>query len=271
MSKTMKIILLVLAGIVGGIWGWLDNAPSHSYHEEAAEEVDGAGIEIEYATTLSDRPEQIIKHTAYTVSFNSEWQLPNWVGYELTNNETFGDVPRSKKFTTDPLVEGRCATTDDYTHSGYDRGHMAPAADMKWSQTAMDESFYTTNICPQNRNLNAGDWNDLEEYARVWARMYNYIYIVCGPVVGKNPKTIGENKVAVPEGFFKVFLRKDKPTNSWKTIAFYFKNEAGNRDLDVYIKSVNEIEAISGIDFFAFLPDDIEESVESQKTDEGWL
>jgi endonuclease G len=142
---------------------------------------------------------------------------------------------------------------------------------MKWSQTAMDESFYTSNICPQNRNLNAGDWNDLEEYARVWARMYNYIYIVCGPVVGKNPKTIGENKVAVPEGFFKVFLRKDKPTNSWKTIAFYFKNEAGNRNLDVYIKSVNEIEAISGIDFFAFLPDDIEESVESQKTDEGWL
>ena len=268
MSKTMKIILLVLGGIVGGIWGWLDNAPSHSYHKEDVEELDGNGIEIEYASSLTDRPEQIIEHTAYTVSFNSEWQLPNWVGYELTADETFGDVPRSKKFTTDPMVIGRCATTNDYTRSGYDRGHMAPAADMKWSQTAMDESFYTTNICPQNKNLNKGDWNDLEELARDWAREYGSVYIVCGPVVKPNCKTIGENNVAVPEAFFKVFLRKDG--NSWKSIGFYFENKSGSRDLKTYVLSVNDIEKRIGIDFFHLLPNDVQESVESQNSPMQW-
>lgn len=127
---------------------------------------------IELPQLASIRPEQIIEHLAYTVSYNHDWNLPNWVAYELTSEELYGDVKRSNHFAPDPLVSGDPVVTDDYSHSDYDRGHMAPAADMKWSEQAMRESFYMSNICPQNQNLNRGDWNDLEELARDWARKY---------------------------------------------------------------------------------------------------
>jgi endonuclease G len=153
--------------------------------------------------------EQIIEHLAYTVSYNHDWNLPNWVAYELTNDELYGNVERSNHFAPDPLVYGDPVVTYDYTHSGYDRGHMVPAADMKWSEKAMRESFYMTNICPQNQNLNRGDWNDLEELARDWARKYGNLYIACGPLVSQDYRTIGQNKkIAIPNAFFKVFLRQ---------------------------------------------------------------
>ena len=205
--------------------------------------------------------EQIIEHLAYTVSYNHDWNLPNWVAYELTNDEIFGDIKRTNNFAPDPLVHGDPVVTYDYTHSGYDRGHMAPAADMKWSEQAMRESFYMTNICPQNQNLNRGDWNDLEELARDWARKYGSIYIACGPIVRGENVTIGNNhRIVVPSAFYKVFLRKDN--SSWTSIGFMFENEAGNKPLMTYMTSVDDIENITGIDFFYNLPDSIEEHIE---------
>ena len=213
--------------------------------------------------------EQIIEHLAYTVSYNHDWNLPNWVAYELTNNELYGNVERSNHFTPDPLVHGDPVVTYDYTHSGYDRGHMAPAADMKWSEQAMRESFYMTNICPQNQNLNRGDWNDLEELARDWAKKYGNIYIACGPLVPKDYKVIGQNKkIAIPGSFFKVFLR---PTEtSWTAIGFVMPNQAGNRPLMTYILSIDEVEQLSGIDFFYNLPDCIEDDVEKEFSISDW-
>ena len=107
------------------------------------------------------------------------------------------------------------------TKSGYDRGHMAPAADMKWSKQAMEESFYMSNICPQNPNLNRGDWNDLEEKSRQWAKKYGAVYIACGPIYDtKRPKRIGNNKVAVPHAFYKVILINDKKNTASHRIYF---------------------------------------------------
>ena len=138
---------------------------------------------------------------------------------------------------------------------------MVPAADMKWSEKAMRESFYMTNICPQNQNLNRGDWNDLEELARDWARKYGNIYIACGPIVYHENVTIGNNhRIVVPSAFYKVFLRKDN--SSWTSIGFMFENEAGNKPLMTYMTSVDDIENITGIDFFYNLPDSIEEHIE---------
>ena len=105
---------------------------------------------------VAKRSQQLIEHTAYTVSYNPDWLIPNWVAYELTREETYGECPREKKFSPDPLAKGVPVLHKDYSNSGYDRGHMAPAGDMKWSAQAMRESFYTTNICPQNRSNNAG-------------------------------------------------------------------------------------------------------------------
>lgn len=218
-----------------------------------------ASIEIPLFTKT--RPEQRITHTGYTVSYNPEWKIPNWVAYELTATEVQGTVPRAEHFTTDPDVKGICADPRDYTDSGYDRGHMAPAADMKWSQQAMDESFYMTNICPQNRNLNRGDWNILEEHTREWASAFQNLYIVCGPIVTDQPKTIGENKVAIPDAFFKVLLCQNN--GRWQAIGFLYSNKSGKKSLAQYCRSIDEIESITDIDFFSTLPDSTERIIEA--------
>lgn len=212
---------------------------------------------------------QEIQHEAYTVSYNSEWLLPNWVAYELTAQEVEGEFPRADHFYPDPMVVGKQADNSDYRKSGYDRGHMAPAADMKWSETAMRESFYFTNICPQLHNLNAGVWQDFEDRGRKWANQYGSVYIVCGPVVNKKTLgTIGENQVVVPDGFYKVFLIKNN--GRYEALGLLFDHVSGRKKMKNYACSVDSVEKITGIDFFYNLPDDVESRVEAQVNLSVW-
>lgn len=213
--------------------------------------------------------EQIIRHTGFTLSYNAEWLCPNWVAWELTSSETEGVEERAKHFKPDPNVYGTKVVTKDYSNSGYDRGHMAPAADMKWSEQAMRESFYMTNICPQIHNLNAGDWKELEELCRTWANHFGQIYICCGPIVSNNPKRIGENGVAVPDAFFKVILAfKNKQPQS---IAFLMANKPGNKPLQTYAMSIEDMETVTGLDFFTQLPDSLEQITETDLTLKSWI
>ena len=224
---------------------------------------------LEIPKVITNYNEQLIKHFAYILSYNHDWNLPNWVAYELTSDELCGDIKRTNNFAPDPLVHGDPVVTYDYTHSGDDRGHMAPAADMKWSEQAMRESFYMTNICPQNQSLNRGDWNDLEELARDWARKYGSIYIACGPLVSEKYHTIGQNNhIALPNAFYKVFLRQKD--SSWTAIGFVMPNQAGSRPLMTYMLSIDEVEQLSGIDFFYNLPDSIEDSIEKDFRVRDW-
>ncbi len=124
---------------------------------------------------------ELIHYKGMDVSFNPSLHIPNWVSWELTGEETEGTEPRARKFYCDESVAG-CAEPYDYNYSGYDRGHMAPAGDMKWDKEAMQETFYMTNICPQAKSLNSGSWKKLEEKCRVWAQADSVIYIVCGPI-----------------------------------------------------------------------------------------
>ena len=181
-----------------------------------------------------------------------------------------GNFSRTDKFLPDPLVEGDPVVTQDYSGSGYDRGHMAPAADMKWSEQAMKESFYMTNMCPQNHNNNAGDWKDLEELVRDIARKYGNTYICVGPIVSDASVTIGKTrKIVVPQAFYKVLLRQ-KSDGTWTSIGFVMPNEAGNRPMMSYMVSVNDVESMTGIDFFPNLPDTVEETVESNFEVSDW-
>ena len=206
---------------------------------------------------------QILKRRGYTLSYNADYKTPQWVAWELTKKETKGKEGRTDKFLPDPDVRGAKAYTGDYTKSGYDRGHMAPAADMKWSRKAMEESFYMSNICPQNPNLNRGDWNDLEEKSRQWAKKYGAVYIACGPIYdNKRPKRIGNNKVAVPDAFYKVVLINDKKNP--KAIGFIFPNKAGHKPLKKYVVTVDSVEKRTNIDFFSALPDEIENKIEAE-------
>jgi endonuclease G len=224
---------------------------------------------IEIPAKIKGRTEQIITHIGYTVSYNSDWKIPNWVAYELTKEEVEGTVPRSDAFLPDPEVSyENSATSYDYSNSGWDRGHMAPAGDMKWSEQAMKESFYLSNICPQNKNLNGGVWNDLEIQVRELAQQKGNIYVVCGPIMSKQPKTIGTNKVAISDAFFKVLLQNDN--DNWYAIAFMCANESGRKPLSTYAMSVEEMQFITDIDFFPALPDSIEEKVESEVDFTKW-
>ena len=153
--------------------------------------------------------QQIIRHLGYITSYNEDLRIPNWVAYELTPYEARAHGKRSGEFQRDPDAKGTSASPSDYSRSGYGRGHMAPAGDMKWSSKAMHETFYLSNICPQDNSLNAGLWNDLEMGLRQMSRQGKTLYIVCGPLLSDNPRRIGRNKVAVPHSFFKVVLRRE--------------------------------------------------------------
>lgn len=219
-------------------------------------------MSYEMPKMLGSVKSQIISHSGYTVSYNADYKIANWVAYELTATEAIGTVSRSNAWAPNPSVNGPQAEGFDYNGSGWDRGHLAPAGDMKWSSTAMDESFYYTNIVPQNKNLNGGDWRILEENCRELAKKYEKVYIASGGIVKEKAYgTIGKNKVTVPDAFFKVLLTEVQGTYSG--IGFYFRNEAGHLKLSQYARTIDEIEQITNMDFFSALPDEIEKKVES--------
>lgn len=224
---------------------------------------------VEIPTIKDNRSDRVITHKGYTVSYNYDWKIPNWVAYELTDWEVEGEVPRYDKFKPDPMVpQYATAVTDDYKYSGYDRGHMAPAADMKWDEQVMKESFYLSNICPQNPNLNGGVWKDLEEQVRDLAYQKGSIFVVCGPIVNDASTTIGLNKVVVPQAFFKVLLQENN--GEIHTIGFVYENKSGSKPMSTYAMTVDEVEKMTNIDFFPSLPDNIEKSVESDVDFSKW-
>ena len=237
-------------------------------------------VMYEIPAPLKDRPEQILKRKGYTVSYNSETKNPNWVAWHLTKSHTSGSFQRSQEvFAEDTDVKAPRATDRDYYNSRYDRGHMCPAGDNKWDQQAMTESFLFTNVCPQNHGLNKYEWNDLEILCRDWAREYGAIDIVCGPLysskgerfrVGTSEpqqKTIGRDKVWVPDAFFKVVLcRQGRP----KAIGFVYRNEGVKQRMEEAVCSVDEVEAMTGIDFFPALDDAMERRVEAEARLGDW-
>ncbi len=249
----------------------LENQSSKDIGEAKSENNENSSFSlgIEIPAPLENVPEQILKRLGYTVSYNKENKIPNWVAWRLTKEHCYGDAKRPQKaFHEDEQVPEPRATDWDYYGSGYDRGHMCPAADNKWSEEAMYESFLFTNMCPQTHTLNAGDWEELENACRKWAKKYGEIYIVSGPLLyNQKHKTIGKNKVIVPEAFFKIVLcMKGSP----KAIGFIYKNDDGNRPMGDYVNSVDQVERITGIDFFPSLPDDIEDKVEASCDLNDW-
>lgn len=225
---------------------------------------------VEIPRIVDNRPSQVIVHKGYMVSYNNETCLPNWVAYELTHVEANGICKRDGRFYPDPEAQGRQATYDDYKNTGWDKGHIAPAGDMKWDSQAMYESCYFTNVCPQNHNLNGGVWRSLEEKCRSYACRYESVYIAAGPIVGEAKNgTIGANEVVVPDAFYKVLLVC--VDGRYEGIGFYFENVAGHKPLQTYAMTIDEIEAMTGIDFFFSLPDKIEDEVESRFNEEIWF
>ena len=263
--RILAAVAVIAIAVAAAIF--LPGRCSKNQHDEASYEF---GLELAIPQFSPPTSSQTIEHIGYTVSYSSELRNPYWVAYELTSAEVSGKEKRTDKFVPDPLVKGTQASNADYSRSGWDKGHHAPAADMGWSKQAMEESFYMSNISPQEKNLNRGAWKHIEKLTRDNATRYGKVLVVTGPVFnkGKERKTIGKNKVAIPDAFYKVLLVEDEEL---KGIGFYCENIDNNaKEAKSHARSIDEIEEITGIDFFHKLPDDIEERVESAYDWKHW-
>jgi endonuclease G, mitochondrial len=213
--------------------------------------------------------EMVISHKGYTLSYDKALKHAKWVAYELTAIETKAVVERNNKFVPDPLLDKSIsAANSDYSKSGYDKGHLAPAADMTYSQQTMVESFYLSNMSPQTPAFNRGIWKQLEEQVRQWAIDNKEVYIVTGGVLTNGLPTIGQNKIAVPQSYYKVILDYSEP--EVKGIGFILPNKSSGELLQHFAVTIDSVEKVTNIDFFYQLPDDRENMIESQIDLKKW-
>jgi endonuclease G len=214
-------------------------------------------------------PDAVIYRDHYSLQYDEKFENSDWVTYELTQDEVMGQTSRKDSFKADPLVKTGSASLADYKASGYDRGHLIPAADLKISKQSMSDSFYMSNMSPQRPSFNRGIWAQLESCVRTWAYENKSIYVVTGPVLTKDEyPTIGQNEVAIPEYYYKVILDYTEP--ELKAIGFILPNEKATKALQAYAVSVNKVEAFTGLDFYYTLNDDIEETLEDECDVELW-
>jgi len=207
--------------------------------------------------------DQVVHHGHYSLAYNEKKEQADWVAYELTKRSLDAkNVPRAKRFNVDPAVDTRSAKHSDYSHSGYTRGHLAPAGDMAFSSEAMRECFYMSNMSPQPRPFNNGIWKELEETVRDWALKKDALYIVTGPIFYDNDyEEIGKNDIAVPDAFYKIILKK----GTEQSVSYIIPNELSNKHLDKYLVSINEVEKQTNIDFFpALLDEAAEDKIENK-------
>ncbi len=263
-KKALAKIIILIAVLVALFIALCFITPKEN---EVGLTADGKIADLELPAPIDG--EQIIRHTGYTLSYNEDAEQPSWVAYELTKDEVLGGGTREDSFKEDPSVITGSATLADYKGSGYDRGHMAPAADFKWSSEAMSDTFFLSNMSPQAPSFNRGIWADLEAAVRTMAYDNDEVYVVTGPVLTDGPyETIGKNKVAVPKRYYKVILDYKDP--DIKAIGFVLPNEGSSEPLSSFAMSVDDVEEITGIDFFPRLPDDQEDIIESQYDLSKW-
>ena len=210
----------------------------------------------------------IIQHKYYTLSYSEEDEQAEWVYYELDTSQINTSVERKDNFKTDPLIITSSAQLSDYKGSGYDRGHLAPSADMKHNEIAMSESFYMSNMSPQNPSFNRGVWKKIEKKIRDWTYSFGKLLVITGPILDKDYlDVIGENEVSVPKWYYKVIIDLD---NYERSIAFLIENQKSSNSIESFVVTIDQIEEKSGIDFFYQLSDEVEDKIESTIAIDLW-
>lgn len=272
---------VVFAGIVGVLLYFFNmfNGEETITNEQEFKDPKSQSVEVELSDNDYILPTdffptsttgEIIKHTYYAMSYSEKHEQPEWVAYELTKESIRKpNVKRSGNFRPDPRVRKASASKADYRGSGYDRGHLVPAGDMAFNNKAMSETFFMSNMSPQIHNFNSGIWRQLEESVRDWAWDNKHLYVVTGPVLTRGIlDEIGPNDVAVPEEYYKVILDYTQP--SLKGIAFLMPNEISTKPMMDYATTIDEIEKITGIDFFTEIADEDEAKLESSFDERAW-
>ncbi|MFC2107445.1 DNA/RNA non-specific endonuclease [Bacteroidota bacterium] len=210
----------------------------------------------------------VIEHRYYFLLYNETHEQAEWIAYVLKDEYLERNVKRKNDFRVDPLVLSGSASLKDYKWSGYDRGHLIPAADMAFDKVAMSESFCMSNMSPQVPGFNQGIWKRLENQVRKWAVEYDELFIVTGGVLTDIIDTIGPNGVGVPGSYYKIILDIEP---EYRVIAFLMPNEKSAEPLSSFVVSVDSVEVVTGIDFFSSLADSIENALENRIVAYPWL
>ena len=266
-SNVLKYCGYAACFVLIAVGVWISTRASECDNEQSANIP-----ESELMTVIIPKDIKSVKlnHPGFTISYNPDHKQPNCVAWELTRDKAnANDFSRNDAdFWPDPDVPDG-PTLADYKGSGYDRGHMCPAGDMKWSLDAMRACFYLTNMSPQSHTLNNGSWKSLEEKCREWATRDSSIIIICGPVLtDRITNTIGESKISVPERYFKVVIAPY--ANPMRAIGFIMPNGNVRGGMQAAAVSVDEVETITGFDFFSSLPDEIENKIEAECNFPRW-
>lgn len=237
------------------------------------------------STSSSGKAEdhEIRRFQNYVVCYRESYEQAEWAAYCLEKSELVKNADRGDDFRADPEISTGSATLSDYRGSGYDRGHLAPAADFAFSEEAMSESFYLSNMSPQAGDLNRITWQYLEGQVRTWAETYGRVYVVTGPVLEKDASqydSIGKNKVSVPEYYYKVLLAplyadeadalSPESAVAAQAIAFILPNSKCDKSFWDYAVSIDEVERRTGLDFFAIMADSLENSLEANDSVASW-
>ncbi|MCR8666661.1 DNA/RNA non-specific endonuclease [Aestuariibaculum sp. M13] len=265
--KNKSIYTLFAVVLVLGVYGY-----EHFLKEEEKAETVTQGKAAKTETNEYFLPTsttgQIVHHEGYSLSYNEAFEQAEWVAYELKKAHLSNTNFKRPYFEIDDAVKTGAASWRNYKNSGYDKGHLCPAGDRRYSQSAHDETFLTSNISPQEHQFNAGIWNTLEQKVRYWANKYDGVFVVTGGVLEKGLKTIGNEHVAVPNQFYKVLI--DMNSGQPKMIAFLMPHKDSNKPLYDFVVSVDSIEKLTGIDFFPELDDAIENKLEASSSYKDW-
>ena len=226
---------------------------------------------------------EIRKFRYYSLCYRESYEQAEWSAYTISDSDLIKNAVRSNNFRPDGEISTQSASLSDYKGSGYDRGHLTPAADMAFSEEAMSETFFMSNMSPQTPQFNRGIWKDLEAEVRYWTKVFGKVFVVSGPVLDKPSSfftSIGENQVSVPDFYYKVILvplyedetdrASPEDSKSVMTIGFIIPNKKCEQDFWNYAVPVDQVEALTHIDFYSLLPDNIEDSVEAKLDLDLW-
>ena len=264
-SRNQWIYILLIWVAVIGFW-WLEN---HVLDPSDAPE-SGTAVVTEFPEDFlpkSPEGERVI-HPYFLFSYREEHEQAAWVAYTLDRTHLSSESRVRPYYVQDPKVSTESAHWRNYKGSGYDRGHLCPAGDRKFSEEAYNQTFYTSNVSPQESRFNAGIWNALEQQVRRWAHRYGRVHVITGGVLKDNLPAIGRERVTVPEQFFKVVIREEG--SQVRALAFVIPHRDSDRALETFVIPLDTLEALSGLDFLAGLEPSQQESLEKVIETKYW-
>lgn len=261
-KRTIYLVLLALCAL--GFWLFENFYTPATYSNPNGTDENPVSMDFLPSSTTGE----VVHHEYFSLSYNEPFEQAEWVAYELKKSHLTYDDRKRPYFIEDPKVRTKSADWRNYKGSGYDRGHLCPAGDRRFSEYAYNETFYTSNISPQNKDFNAGVWNRLEQQVRKWCKKYGDLVVITGGVLEDGLWEIGEEDVDVPRTFYKIVLQNNGRES--KVLAFLMPAEESEEPLQNFLVSVDEIEVKTGIDFFVHQSEDWQNKLEKGVVKEGW-